>query len=349
MKGRCFFFVFLLLLPATSSATAQQIKLRATLQGPVSNPFYGVSLVRFKEEVEKRSRNEVTIEIFDKGQLYRDDQVVAAVSSGAIDIGITAAHNFADRVPAVAFIDQPFMFNFTALLRAAASPDSEIRRLIDEAILADTGMRILWWQSLGDNAFFSKGHDVADPARIKDRTVGMPGHTLADFVTRCGGKASVVPVEKIEGAIRDGTLAMSLVALAAYEGRGLWKVTDTITRTAHAPLEFFLAINEKSWRSLSAGQQTIVAQAAREVEREARDHVSKLEAATFAFARSKGAKVQDLTPDQVAEWRACSHAMLAEYMDRNGERADQLMAAYAKLRTDPCCAAPPGTVAFTRH
>lgn len=35
---------------------AQQVRLKANLQVPVSNPFYGVTLVRFKEEVERQSK-----------------------------------------------------------------------------------------------------------------------------------------------------------------------------------------------------------------------------------------------------------------------------------------------------
>jgi hypothetical protein len=56
-----------------------------------------------------------------------------------------------------------------------------------------------------------------------------------------------------------------------------------------------------------------------------------------------------LTPDNVADWRACSADMVADYMDRNGELARRLMAAYSKLRTDPCCTAGPSEAAFTRR
>jgi hypothetical protein len=44
--------------------------------------------------------------------------------------------------------------------------------------------------------------------------------------------------------------------------------------------------------------------------------------------------------------------MLADYMDRGGELASRLMAAYGRLRTDPCCsggARGGGGAGFTRH
>src|SRR5262245_20861507 len=53
-------------------------------------------------------------------------------------------------------------------------------------------------------------------------------------------------------------------------------------------------------------------------------------------------KVHELSPDDVAEWRACSAGLLDEYlldeyMDRGGELARWLMGTYGKLRTEPCC------------
>src|SRR5262245_45748890 len=107
---------------AAPAAHAQEVKLKANLQVPVSNPFYGVSLVRFKEEVERRSNKALVVEIFDKAQLFQTDQVIDALSSGAVDIGVTTTFEYAKRVPAVGILDQPFLFNFEALVRAAASP-----------------------------------------------------------------------------------------------------------------------------------------------------------------------------------------------------------------------------------
>ena len=52
--------------------------------------------------------------------------------------------------------------------------------------------------------------------------------------------------------------------------------------------------------------------------------------------------VHDLTPDQVADWRACSASIVEDYISNNTDLARQLMAAYGKLRTDPCCTARPG-------
>jgi C4-dicarboxylate-binding protein DctP len=347
---RLLYLLVISLLLSAGQAGAQQVTLRATLQTPVSNPFYGKAMVRFKEELEKQSEGAIALQIFDNGRLFTNNQVVGAVSSGAIDIGTTAVHNFAKKVPAAAIIDQPFLFNFAALVSAAVRPGSEIRKLIDEAILAEMGIRILWWQSIGDNVFYSNGRDIADPEWMKDRRVAVPGSSVAEFVAVCGGKANIVPMENMAGGIKDATLDMALVALAAFQGRGIWKVVDTITRTGHAPTEFLLAINEKTFQSLSPEHRATVVKAASIVEREMRNRASEFESNAYAFAASKGVKVVDISPDQVAEWRACSATMIVDYMNTGGELANKLMVAYGKLRTDPCCTTGPRSeLGFTRR
>jgi C4-dicarboxylate-binding protein DctP len=329
------------------SAGAQPVVLKANLQGPIAQPFYGWTLVRLKEEVARQSEGSLIIEIAEK--LFRDEQVIGAVTSGAVEIGFASATMVADRIPAVAVIGQPFLFNFPALVRAAASPGSEIRKLIDDGIVSRLGVRVLLWQSLSVNAFFSKGWDAADVRLLQGRRVAVPSKTAGALITQCGGTPIALSAEGHEAAIRQGTVDISMLAFSAVQSQGLWKATDTITFTAHAPTEFFLVINDKAWQALSTGHQAILLQATRAVERESRERVTGIEANIRAFAASKGMTIKELTPDQVAEWRACSADMLAAYMERNGELARKLMEAYAKLRTDPCCTAAPATAAFTRR
>lgn len=128
-----------------------------------------------------------------------------------------------------------------------------------------------------------------------------------------------------------------MTAAIAVETRDFWKVADTITRTDHAGIEFLLIINTKVWEGLSDEHRAVVRKAAEKVEREIRGRAALLEAKAYAYARSKGMTVHELSPDQVAEWRACSAEVIDSYMSRGGELVRNLLAAYGRLRTHPCC------------
>jgi C4-dicarboxylate-binding protein DctP len=338
---------FHLMLPL--GASAQQVKLRATIQVAITERLWGVSLARFKEEIEKRSDNAISIEVFDKGKLYIDDLVVDAVSSGAIEMGVAGLFQLAKKIPAIDIMEQPFLFNFDALIRAAVAPDSEIRKVIDAAVLEKLGLRVLWWQSLGSQIIVSKGRNLTEPHRIKGQRIRAFGETSAKFARHCGGVPVIMSAFKINAALRDNELDMVFVSVPAVPNRELWKVADTITRTWHAPVEYVAFISEKAWQSLSPSQQTLALDVARKVEREMRDRLVQIEAEYYKFALGKGMKIFDLSPDQVADWRACSAEVIDQYMDDHPELARRLLEAYGKLRTEQCCSAAPHEGLFSRR
>ena len=339
LRPVCLFLACLVLVPASASR-AEQLKLRVTLQQPLTNHL-GWNLVHFKEEVEKQSGGTISIELFENSRLYRDDQALDAVASGAIEMGSIGISQFARRAPALNLFGQPFLFNFEALVRAATDPDGEVRKVLDKAVFEGAGVRVLWFQSFGSTVFISKGRDARVPAGIQGQKVRAIAENHAKFFRRCGGIPVVVSASKQYQAMQDGTVDMLVTGITSLESRHLWKLADTITRTEHATLEFLVVINEKTWQSVSNKHKAIIVAAGKKVERHLRDAMADVDAKAYAFARSKGMRIHDLTPNEVAEWRACSADIIDEYMNTTGETARRLMEAYGRLRTHPCCSSGP--------
>jgi C4-dicarboxylate-binding protein DctP len=338
---RIFSYCVLLAALAIEPAHAEPLKLRLTLQFPITDPFQGKSVADFKMAVERETKNAITIEVLDKGQLDIDYQALDAVKSGVVEMGVAGLNQVTKVIPASRIMEQPFLFNFEALVRAATSPDSEMRQLIDDALLKSMGVRVLWWQTIGPQAFYTKDGDVRNPERLEGLKTQVDSDTMASLVTYCGGVPLDVPVSKIHDALKDGTLDGVMIGIAAAKTLGLWEVTHAITRTEHATIEFVVLINENNWRQLSEEQQRIVINEARTVERRARERAALLEIAGYEFAKSKGMRIYELPQTDVAEWRACSTEVLTNYLEQTGELTSKLMAAYAKLRQQPCCSAGP--------
>ena len=328
------------LLLAPFAAEAQQVKLRLTTQLPSSH-YAGVNLAQFKDEVERRSEKTLTIEIFGDGRLYKDNEALGAVSSGSIEMAFVVNDLVAEKIPAVSILQQPFLFNFEALVRNALSPGQDIRRLLDRAILESTGSRVLWWLPFGSTTILSKGQPAVSPAGIGKQKIRAIGPTHAAFAERCGGIPVILNAGDMLSAMQDGRVNMIMTGIVTVPGRHLWKVADTIIRTDHAAIETMVLINEAVWQRLSEGHKTIITESARKVEQELRDEIARLEEDGYRFAREHGMKVYDLAPHHVAEWRACSAPVVDAFMMDGGELALQLMRAYGKLRTAPCCSAGP--------
>ena len=335
---------------AISSPTAAQPerKLRVTLQLPITNHL-GRNLTAFKEIVEKQTEGRISIEIFDKAQLYRDNEVIDAVRNGKIEMGTVALNQFRAHVPAVDIFGQPFMFNLAPILKVATSPSNDIRKRLDEAIVKKTGTVPLWWQPYGTTVFFSRGSEgIRQPQRIKGRKVRVISAAEGEFIGLCTGLPNRIPGSKQFAALENGTVELGITGVSGVRSRNLWQVTDTITKTNHSAIEFVVIINQAVWSSLGERDRDIISKAAVSVERQLRDGYADIETASYAFAREKNMTIVEVAPNDLLEWRACSARMLDQFLARSGELGQRLMADYGRLRLDPCCSSgPPGR--FTRH
>jgi C4-dicarboxylate-binding protein DctP len=345
MTARSVAYLLVALLLGSLAAEAQQVKLRVTSQLPGTHHIVK-GLVQFKDEVAQRTNNAIAIEVIDT--VIKDDQVLGALSSGAIEMGSLTADVLIDKVPAVSILQQPFLFNFYAIVEAVADPDREMRPLLDQAILEATGNRVLMWVPFGTTGIVSKQRPLLSPSDISKKKVRVLGKTLAAFIEQCGGIPAIIPAADQAAAMQEGRVDMVMTGITAVTARNLWKVGDTMTRTEHATSEVLVLIKEPIWQRLSENHKAVIKEVGRKVERKLREQIAQIESDDFRVVREKGMKVYELTPDQVAEWRACSAPVLDEFMASSGELAHQLMLAYGTLRTEPCCSTGPGGE-FTRR
>src|SRR5262245_64247403 len=99
---------------------------------------------------------------------------------------------------------------------------------------------------------------------------------MANFTKYCGGVPLLISASKQHDAVKDGTVDMAMTGITGVDSRQLWNVTDTITRTEHAALEFLVIINEKVWQSLDERARTVVSESSRKAEQELREQMADI-------------------------------------------------------------------------
>src|SRR5262249_28010113 len=110
MKFVSFLINALIAILATVNALAEDITLRVSVQVSSNSPL-GNNVVDYKNAVETASKGTLKIDFYDKAQLFLDNQVIEAVRSGAVEMGIAQLGFFAKEVPAVEIFQQPFAFD----------------------------------------------------------------------------------------------------------------------------------------------------------------------------------------------------------------------------------------------
>ena len=322
----------ILILPFVLSAlpAIAETKLRITLQLPL-RAHLGQNLLLFKEVVEKASKGDLMVEIYDSAQLYKDKEVPQAVSSGAIEMGVASLTRFAGTIPAVDVFYVPFLFNSEEMVRAAIAPGSAVRTLIDDAIL-NTGARVLWWQAYGGAIMLSKDQPLQTPADIKGKKVRVFGKTLGKFVEALGGVPTLISGSEQYLAYQRGTVDAGMTGVSGVKSRKLWQVMDWITVTNHAAIEFVVLVNEKFWQGLSDEQRTIIEEAARYAEIAVREEMSRIETLAYETAKAEGMNVQLLSPEQIDAWREATQPVLQGFLKDAGALGEQVVQAAQALR-----------------
>ncbi len=315
-------------------------KLRITLQLPITNHI-GQNLLSFKEKFEAATMGRYEVEIFDRAQLYRDTEVVEAVRSGKIEMGVVKMPLLRKFTPVADVFGQPFLFNFDALLFKAYEPTSPIRQTVDLAVRATAGVVPLWWQPYGASVIFSRGIAADLPEKIQRRKIRVFSDAEGELIKACGGVPLRFSDSKQHQAMKDGAVEMSITAVVGVKARKLWEVSDTITRTLHSSGGFMVIINADTLKSMREDDRRILTTLARKVETEVLEKFASVEKDAYEFAKSKNMKIVNVTLDGVAKWRACSTGVFDEFVSRTGEIGQRLMQAYAKLRLDPCCSKGP--------
>ena len=318
------------LLGALATPAVAETKLRISLQLPLKSHL-GQNLVLFKDEIEKTSKGDIKVEIYDSAQLYKDSEVPQAVGSGSIEMGVAPLTRFAGTVPAVDIFDVPFMFNTEDMVRKATAPGGPVRGPIDEAILA-TGARVLWWQAYGGAIMLGKGTPIRTPDDIKNKKVRVFGKTLGKFIEVLGGAPTLISGSEQFVAYQRGTVDAGMTGVSGVQSRKLYQVMDSITVTNHADIEFVVLVNEAFWKKLTAEQRTLVEAAGRKAEISVRDDMARIEAEAYDDAKANGMAIIDLTPEEIEKWRAASAPVLEGYLAESGELGARLVKAAEGLR-----------------
>ena len=164
--------VALLCVAGMVSGCAETPSLRLGLPIAIDSPS-GENIREFVRQVKARTGIAITIELQGKTGRYDERGIVAAVATGALEMGATPLTQFIDDVPLASAFQQPFLLNFDALVEAATLQQSEIRRVFDKATIAGAKARILWLQPYGSSIIVSRTAPAANPASIASRVVGV--------------------------------------------------------------------------------------------------------------------------------------------------------------------------------
>lgn len=304
--------------------------MRMTVQVGANHPI-GANTHFFAEELNRISGGEMTVEVYDSAQLFKGQEVPQAISSGAIDLGIALADEYAGSIPAAGIFSVAFLFPDYETLAKAADRKGEFRQIFDEMILS-AGSRVLWWQDYGPVQMLSKDTPVAMPTDMSGKMVRAMGKPTGDLIEAAGGSAVVIGGSEQFVAYQRGVVDIGMSGTTAIKSRALYEVMDQVTMTNHGLAEFIAVINPALWDDLSDQEKQWMTEAAIAAEEKMRTGTESENVEAAKWLVDEGhATVTELTEEQLAAWKEATQPAVDRFREESGEQGASLLSALDAL------------------
>lgn len=277
--------------------------------GPVKLVFSSVSVPEdahtkamtvFKNEVEKLSGGQITVDVYDSGQLFTQQAEQDAIRQGTVDMIYTSAQWNAQFIPKLSMFGAAFTFqSYDQMTKTFNGP---IGKKLFEEIATTQGIRPLTAYYLGTRQLnlAAKVGPVTKPEQMKGVKLRVPNSpTWIAMGKALGANPTPMAFGEVYMGLKTGAVDGQDNPLPTDKNAKFYEVTKYIVLTNHVVDSTWPTINEKKWESMTPQQQEWVMQAVEKARQFCDKTVQDNEASLLQFFKDNGLTVIE-NPDRAA-------------------------------------------------
>jgi tripartite ATP-independent transporter DctP family solute receptor len=271
-----------------TGAVACEITLRSSDTHPEGYPT--VAAVEYMGDLlEERSGGRLCIEVYHSAQLGQEADTIEQTQLGVIDMNRVSLGPFNNIIEETKVFSLPFIFRSTEHMHAVV--DGEIG---DEVLAAFGNHNLvgLAYFDGGSRSFYNSERpirSIEDMAGLSFRV--MQSDVFVDMVDALGANATPMPFGEVYSAIQTGVIDGAENNWPSYESTGHFEVAGYYTLNQHLMVPEVLVMSQTSWNRLSAEDQDLIRQAARDAVPHMRELWAAREAASEEIVRAAGVEV----------------------------------------------------------
>ncbi len=296
---------------------------------PESSPIHE-ALVYFEEQIEARSDGAMQVELFPGGQLGSVREMTDLVQSGNITMTTGASVHLSSSVDELAVLDQFLLFENEEQARALL--DGEAGQAI-AAAMEGRGLKSMGFMELGFRSFTNSRAPLDSYEAFEGLRMRSADNPIAIKAWRSVG-AVPVPLAwgEIYSSLQQGLIDGQESALSSMIIERFFEVQDYVSLTGHIYWPELWLANLDWFEGLSADEQALVTEVARETVELQRDLTAKANAATLDELKAAGLEVNELpTEDKQRLGATMNGAIEADIRAKVGDAFyDTFMAAIGK-------------------
>lgn len=272
----------------------------------------------FAAELAEKTGGDLTAKVFHGGVLGSQPDAIEQLRLGALDFGVFSLGPMGQVVPEANVVSLPFIFQ--------SVPD--MYRLMDgeagaalNAGLEAKGIKALGYYDAGARSFYNSIKPINEPSDVGGMKIRVMNNDLfVGMVESLGGNATPMAFAEVYQSIKTGVVDGAENNPPSYESTNHFEVAGYYSMSQHLIIPECLCMSLKTWDSLSAEQQDIVAAAGKASTDLQRQLWGEREAASMEKVMSGGVvvnEIADKTPFQDA-----MQPVYAQFLEQSPDLAD---------------------------
>lgn len=281
-------------------AQGKPIELKYSSAAPPTSPW-AKQITRNAVEVDAETKGALKLVPFFNSQLGSENDVIAQVSRGRIDMGSFTANSAALQVPEIALLNLPFFFDSQAqrdcvLDNHAAIPTAEA--------FAKKGLHFVNWVEVGSTHLPGKKPFIT-LADVKGIKVGVVTNKMTtDFWQAIGANPVPTAVAEVSSSMQTGLIDTYPAPYAFYMPSGLNKIAPVMTKFPLWEAAGVLLINKGIFDKMPVDvREGLVRGIAKNPPSILRAEIRGVDAALTKAHLAAGGTVVETTSEQRSEWR----------------------------------------------
>ena len=300
-------------LSAVAQAPVQMtVGLSTTLAtgGPV-NAMY----VKFKEEVESRSKGAMIVRLAEGSVLGAPDARLNQVRRGVLELTDAADGNYSSIYSDIQVFSTPFLFPTEQI--AWQVFDGPLGTRIAEDIRKKTGIRVLGWWESGGFKHFSANKAIRTPEDMRGLKIRVISHIFGLPVIAMGGSPTPIPFPELYTSLRTGVVDGQDNSVGTFNRQTLYEVQKFLMLSGHVYAFGPFGISDIFFSKLSPENQKIIEESAKVAIAHNRQVSREAEASEIQKAKSQGVDVIVFTPEMKAAFAKVTQPSTIDWLRKN--------------------------------
>lgn len=307
----------------SSTASTPQITLKLSEAQPADYPDT-IAEKAFAKQVEEKTKGRIKIDVYAGGQLGDEKTTIEQAQVGVIDIGRASAGPLTQYAKKMGVFSFPFLFiNRDQMWKAL---DGDLGKDLFADMQQSNLVGLAFFEA-GERSFYTKKpvKTIDDLKGMKIRV--MQNDIMLDAFKQLGVSPTPISAAEVFNALQTGVIDGGENNVNTYVSDGHYEIAKNFTLSGHLRIPAVMFMSKKSWEKLSADDQKIIAQAAKDVQKVQLDEFDKYAQKAMDKVKAKGNQVITLSDADKKAFQDKMQPLYEKYKDQYGKLFDEIKAA----------------------